>query len=325
MWLSRFLVVLIVVALCAPAGAQQAKRIPRIGFLTIAPRQSGPLNENHSAFQKGLQELGYVEGKNLIIEYRYTQGSSERLSQLTEELVRLKVDAIVAPWTPAIRAAKQTTTKIPIVILSAATDPVTAGFVDSLARPGGNITGVSGLGLELSGKLLEVLAEAVPGRTSIGVMSHPLNRANLTETKSVARALKLKLKIMEVGNQNDLRNAFSSLVKEQAGALMVMPAILFVRNEKQIADLAIQNRLPAIFYQRRFAEVGGLMAYGPSLPELWRRLGVLVGKILKGAKPAELPVEQPTKFELTINLKTAKQIGVTIPQSVLYRADKVIK
>jgi ABC-type uncharacterized transport system substrate-binding protein len=328
---ARVLSILFVVVLLAfavIAEAQQPKKVPRIGFLMVGfpPPRSAPLGENFKAFHKGLQELGYVEGKNIIIEYRYTKGRSERLSELTEELVRLKVDAIIAPWTPAIRAAKQTTTKIPIVILSAAEDPVTAGFVDSLARPGGNITGVSGLGSELSGKLLEVLTEAVPGRTRIGVLSHPLQRAELlTETKSVASSLKLKLQIVEVGSQNDFRKAFLSLVKEQAGALMVLPAVLFVRNENQIADLAIKSRLPAIFYQRRFAEVGGLMAYGASLPELWRRVGVLVGKILNGSKPADLPVEQPTKFEFVINLKTAKQIGLTISPNVLARADKVIR
>ena len=330
MRLKLFLIALTVSTL-APfieAEAQQLKKIPRIGFLMVGfpPPQSAPPDENFKAFHEGLQDLGYVEGKNVVIEYRYTKGRSERLVQFTEELVRLKVDAIVAPWTPAIHAAKQTTTKIPIVILSAAQDPETAGFVESLARPGGNITGVSGLGLELSGKLLEVLAEAVPGRTPIGVLSHPVHRAKvLTETKSVAAALKLKLQIVEIGSRNDFRKAFLSLVKEQAGALMVLPAVLFVRNENQIADLAIESRLPAIFYRRRFAEVGGLMAYGPSLPELWRRLGVLVGKILKGAKPAELPVEQPTKFELVINLKTAKQIGLAIPPYVLARADRVIR
>jgi putative ABC transport system substrate-binding protein len=315
-------------ARCGAAEAQQLKKIPRIGVLTIGfpPPKSAALNENFKAFHKGLQELGYVEGKNIIIEFRYTEGRSERLSELTEELVRMRVDAIVAPWTPAIRAAMQTTTEIPIVMLSAATDPETGGFVDSLARPGGNVTGVSGLGWELTGKLLEVLTEAVPGRTAIGVLSHPAQRAKLlTETKSMAGALKLKLQIVEVGSRDDLPNAFLSLVKEQARALMVLPAVLFVRNENQIANLAIKSRLPAIFYRRRFAEVGGLMAYGPSLSELWRRVGVLVGKILKGAKPADLPVEQPTKFELVINLKTAKQIGLEIPPNVLARADKVIK
>ena len=330
MRLKLFLIALTVSTLAPSfeAEAQQLRKISRIGFLTLGfpPPESAPLNENLKAFYKGLQELGYVDGKNILIEYRYAKGRSERFSELTEELVRLKVAAIVAPTTPSIRAAKQGTTKIPIVILTAAEDPVTAGFVDSLARPGGNITGVSGLGSELSGKLLEVLSEAVPGRTPIGVLSHPLHRGKLlAETENAARALKLKLKIVEVASRNDFREAFLGLDKDRAGALMVLPAVLFASYENQIADLAIESRLPAIFYRRRFAEVGGLMAYGPSLPDLWRRLGVIVGKILNGSKPADLPVEQPTKFELVINLKAAKQIGLTIPPNVLARADMVIK
>jgi putative ABC transport system substrate-binding protein len=278
------------------------------------------------AFREGLREVGYAVGKNVIIERRYTKDRPERLPKLAEELVRLKVDAIIAASTPSIRSAIRTPDKVPIVILSSAEDPVTEGFVESLARPGGNITGVSGLGFELSGKLLELLTEAVPARTPIGVLSHPVNRAgSLPATKSVAGALKTKLQIVEVGDRNDFRNAFSSLLKQRAGALLVLPAILFARNENEIADLAIKNRLPTIFYQRRFAEVGGLMSYGPIVPELWRRIGVLVGKILNGSKPADLPVEQATKFELVINLKTAKQIGVTIPPNVLARADRVIR
>jgi putative tryptophan/tyrosine transport system substrate-binding protein len=325
---KTIIVVWLVVLGLGPFRIAEAQQLKKIGFLIIGfpPPQPAPPNENIIAFQKGLQELGYATGKNILIEYRYARGRSERLSELTEELVRLKVDTIVAPSTPSIRAAMQTTTKIPIVILSAADDPITEGFVESLARPGGNITGVSGLGFELSGKLLEVLTETVPGRTPIGVLSHPVNRAkSLTAIKSVASALKIQLQIMEVGSRNDFTKAFSSLVKEHARALIMLPAVLFARNQNQIADVAIKNRLPAIFYQRRFAEVGGLMAYGPSLPELWRRMGVLVGKVLNGSKPAELPVEQPTKFELVINLKTAQQIGLTIPQSVLFRADKVIR
>jgi putative tryptophan/tyrosine transport system substrate-binding protein len=242
-------------------------------------------------------------------------------------MVRLKVDVIVAVSTPSIRHAKNATTKIPIVMFSAR-DPVTAGFVDSLARPGGNITGVSGLASELSGKLLEVLTEAVPGATRVGVLSNPDNpdnRALLKETEIAARTLKIQLQTVEVQSATDFNKAFFTLTKERADSLTVLPALLFSRNERQIAELAIKNRLATIFWRRQFTEAGGLIAYGPSLPDLWRRAGVLVGKILKGAKPADLPVEQAMKFELVINLKTAKLLGLTIPPHMLIEADKVIQ
>jgi putative ABC transport system substrate-binding protein len=319
-------------ALCAlllahslAAEARQSGSIPRIGFLALGfPRpKSVPLDENFKAFHEGLRELGYIEGKNVFIEYRYEKRQPGRLLEFAEDLVRLKVNVIVAPSTPAIKAAKQATSRIPIVMLSAS-DPV-AMFVDSLARPGGNITGVSGVASELSGKLLELITEAVPQASRVGVFWRPSTPGDsLREMEIAARALKRQLQIVEVGSRNDFEKAMQALSEKRARALVVLPAVLFARNETRIAELAVKNRLATIFWRSQFADGGGLMAYGPRRSDLWRRAGVLVGKILNGAKPADLPVEQPMKFELVINLKTAKQIGLKIPQSVLYRADRVI-
>ena len=312
-----------------PAQAQEPTKIRRIGFLApgFPPPQSAPLPDSFKAFHQGLRDLGYIVGQNAMIEYRYTESKPERIPALVEELVRLKVDVIVAGRTSSIRHAKNATTKIPIVMFSAS-DPVTAGFVDSLARPGGNITGVSGLMSELSGKLLELLTEAVPGATRVGVLSspnNPDNRALLGETEIAARTLKLQLQTVVVQSPSDFNRAFLTLAKERADSLLLLPAILFSRNQRQIAELAIKSRLATIYWRRQFAEAGGLLAYGPSQSDLWRRAGVLVGKILKGAKPADLPVEQAMKFELVINLKTAKLLGLAIPPHMLIEADKVIQ
>ena len=320
-------------ALCAlllahslPAEAQLGKSIPRIGFLALGfPRpNSAPLDDSVKAFHEGLRELGYIEGKNLFIEYRYAKRQRERLQEFADEFVRLKVNVIVAPSTPAIKAAKEATSKIPIVMLSPS-DPVDM-FVDSLARPGGNITGVSGVASELSGKLLELITEAVPNATRVGVLWNPVTPADsLRETEIAARALKRQLQIVEVRSRNDFEKAMQALSRKRARALVVLPAVLFSSNARRIAELAVEKRLATIFWRSRFADAGGLMAYGPRPSNLWRRAGVLVGKILNGAKPADLPVEQPMKFELVINLKTAKQIGLTIPPNLLARADRVIK
>jgi putative tryptophan/tyrosine transport system substrate-binding protein len=324
---TKIIVVLLVSLVHNTLGqAQQPKKVARIGYLAFgSPAASVVPNRDTEAFYQGLRELGYIEGKNLIIEYRYAKGQAERLPELTWELVNSKVDLIVATSSPAIRAARQAATTIPIVMLSVG-DLVTEGIIDSLARPGGNITGVTGNIAPLSGKLLQVLVDAVPRVTRVGVLRHPASdRLSLTETENAARALRVQLKILEARNRDELEDAFSATMKDYPRSLVILPAILFARNERRIADLSIRRRLPTIFWRRQFAEAGGLLAYGPSFPELFRRIGVLAGKILNGTKPAELPVEQPTKYELVVNLMTAKQIGVTIPQSLLFRADRVIK
>ena len=327
---TRIIVVLLVSLVHCSLGlaqTQQPKKVARVGFLSLGfpPTPSAPPHRNAQAFYQGLREVGYTEGKNLIIEYRHAEGKSGRFPGLTAELVSSKVDLIVAPSTPAIRAARQASTTIPIVMLSVG-DLVDEGIVDSLARPGGNITGVTGNIAALSGKLLQVLVDAVPGVTRLGVLWFPVTgRQALTPTEDAARALRVQLKILEVRSRDEFEKAFIATTKDRSRGLVILPAILFARNESRIAELSIKSRLPTIFWRREFAEAGGLLAYGPSFPELWRRIGVLAGKILKGTKPAELPVEQPTKYELVVNLMTAKQIGVTIPQSLLFRADKVIK
>jgi putative ABC transport system substrate-binding protein len=327
---ARIIVVLLVSLVHSSLGlaqAQQAKKVARVGYLSLRspPPPSAPLHRYDEAFYQGLREVGYTEGKNVIIEYRYAEGNRKRLPELATELVSSKVDLIVAPTTPAIQAARQATTAIPIVMLSVG-DPVSAEFIDSLARPGGNITGVTGVVPALSGKLLQVLVDAVPGATRFGVLWFPVTgREALTPTEDAARALRVRLKILEVRSRDEFEKAFIATTKDRTRGLVVLPAVFFTMNQKRIAELSIKSRLPAIYWQREFAEAGGLLAYGPSLPDQFRRVGVLAGKVLKGTKPAELPVEQPTKYELVVNLMTAKQIGVTIPQSLLFRADNVIK
>jgi putative ABC transport system substrate-binding protein len=327
---TRIIVVLLVSLVHSSLGlaqAQEPKRVARMGYLAFGfPPLSGVApNRTTEAFYQGLREVGYIEGKNLIIEYRYAKDRAERLPELTWELVNSKVDLIIAPTTPAIRAARQVTTTIPIVMLSVG-DLVTEGIIDSLARPGGNITGLTGNIPALSGKLLQVLVDAVPGVTQVGVLRHPgMDRVALTETENAARALRVQLKILEARDRDELEDALSATRKDYPRSLVILPALLFALNEKRIADFSIKSRLATIFWRRQFAEAGGLLAYGPSFPDLFRRAGVLAGKILNGTKPAELPVEQPMKYELVVNLMTAKQIGVTIPQSLLFRADKVIK
>jgi ABC-type uncharacterized transport system substrate-binding protein len=262
-----------------------------------------------------------------VLEYRWANGQPSRLSSLAAELVRLPVDVIVVSASPAIRAAQRATTIIPIVMLSVG-DPVEAGFVADLARPGGNITGVGGIVPELSGKLLELLKEAVPGVTRMAVLASPANPATehmVRETERAAQALGVQTQLLIVGNPDRFVPAFKAAISEGAGALLVLPSVFFAFHQRRIAALALQNGLPAIFWSRGFAEVGGLMAYGPSWPHLWQRAAAHVDKILKGAKPAELPVEQPMKFELVVNLKTAKVLGLTISPFILFQADKVIQ
>jgi putative ABC transport system substrate-binding protein len=319
--LLRFALCAALFALCAPAEAQQPKKVPRIGFLSDS-RQSWD-----EAFRQGLRELGYVEGQNITIEYRYAEGKVERLPDLAGELVRLNVDVIVAGGTQAISAAKQSTSMIPLVMAVTA-DPVGSGFVASLARPGGNITGLTSLSQDLSGKRLELLKETVPRLTRVGILwnsGNPDNATQLREAESAATALGVQLQPVEVKSSNDFDKAFSGITKGRSGALYALGDSLIATNRKRIVDFAAKSRLASMFSTRQAVEAGGLMAYGTNFLDLFRRTAIYVDKILKGAKPADLPVEQPTKFELVINLKTAKQIGLTIPPNVLVRADKVIK
>ena len=312
-------------AVCFPAQAQQPKNIPLIGFLV--PGSASSYSARIEAFRQGLRELGYVEGQNITIEYRYTEGKSDRLPVLASELVQLKVDVIITGTTPAIQAAKNTTSTIPIVMAEVA-DPVAVGFVANFARPGGNITGFTTLSPDLDGKRLELLKEILPNVTRVAFIWDSANSAEIIRFKRVqraAQALAINLQSLGVRNRTELASAFEAAIRERPGALMVTnPTVLTYG--RQIADFAARNRLPLIYDTREHMEkAGGLMAYGPNFADLLRRAAMYVDKILKGAKPSDLPVEQPTKFELAINLKTAKQIGLTIPPNVLARADKVIK
>jgi putative tryptophan/tyrosine transport system substrate-binding protein len=309
----------------AVAEAQQTKKIPRIGFL--APVFPSTISDRVEAFRQGLRELGYVEGKNIVIEWRYAEGKADRLPGLAAELVRLKVDVIVTSGPAATRAAKEATSTIPIV-MAQDPDPIGNGFVASLARPGGNITGLATLAPEISGKQLELLKETVPKLSSVAVLgtsTRPGNTQALKETELAAGALKVKLQYLDVLDPKDIETAFRAASKGRAEAVLVFGGPVLNSHRKQIADLAVKNRLPAIYSGREFVDAGGLMYYGASVTDMYRRAATYADKILKGAKPADLPVEQPTKFELVINLKAAQQIGVTIPSNVLARADKVIK
>ena len=325
MWLSRSILVLIVVALCIPAEAQQAKKVPRIGYLSGT--SSSATLARVEAFRQGLRELGYVEGKNIVIEYRWAEGNSDRLPRLAAELVRLKVDVIVSNGSGPTRSAKHATVTIPIV-MTFEDDPVGNGFVASLARPGGNITGLSTLFPEMSGKQLELLKETVPKLFRVGVLGDVTRLGNpqaLREVNFAADAVGVQIQYLEVRGPKDIETAFREASKEHADAVLVLANTILYFNRRQVLDLAVKSRLPTIYGRPEYVDDGGLVYYGPSYTALYRRAAVYVDKILKGAKPADLPVEQPRKFELWINLKTAKQIGLTIPPNVLVRADKVIK
>jgi len=308
-----------------PADAEQAAKVPRIGYLGAATLSAIP--ERVEAFRQGLRELGYVEGKNIVIEYRYTEGKLDRLPALAAELVRLKVDVIVTAGPTITRVAKEATVAIPIVTANDG-DPVGNGFVASLARPGGNITGLSTLAPELSGKRLEILKEIVPKLSRLAVLGNspdPGNRQNLKEAELAAKAFGVKLQYLDLLSFKDIEAAFRAASKERTDAALVLQSAVLVSHRTQLADLAVKSRLPAIYYRSQFVEAGGLMAYSVSSTDLDRRAATYVDKILKGSKPADLPVEQPTKFELIINLNVAKQICLTIPPNVLARADKVIR
>ena len=320
------------VLLAAPfaAEAQQPMKVPRVGYLSMVSHSDPTFEPLRDVFKQGLREHGYIEGQTITIEWRFADGSRARLPDLAAELVRLKVDLIVAETTPATRAAKEATTTIPIVFNPIA-DPVREGFVASLARPGGNITGLTQMSPELGGKRLELFKGAVPGLTRAGILSDPgvfgeaTVKIMLEETAAAARASGVQLQHLEVQGPNDIDRTFAVMSRQKVGGLIVLPSPMFFSEQRRIVNLAAKNRLPAMFFLRGFVEAGGLMSYGPNFPDLWRRMAAFVDKILKGAKPADLPVEQPTKFELVINLKTAKALGLTIPPSLLGRADEVIQ
>jgi putative ABC transport system substrate-binding protein len=315
-------------ALSFSAEAQQTGKVPRIGY--VGNSTPGSNVSFTGAFRQGLRDLGYVEGKNILLEYRDAEGKVDRIPSFVAELVQLKVDVLVLPNVLAIRTAKEATKTIPIVMMTNV-DPVTTGIVDSLARPGGNITGLSRLTRELSGKRLELLKEVVPGISRVGVLwdadvPSGSSAIGFKEYEAAAPALKIQLQSLEIrGPSPDLESAFQAASKGRANALITIRNPVTQRYAKQIADLAIKDRLPIMCEGSDYVDVGGLVSYVASDTEVFRRAATYVDKILKGAKPADLPVEQPTKFEMVINLKTAKQIGLTIPQSVLYRADKIIK
>jgi putative ABC transport system substrate-binding protein len=310
---------------CFPAEAQQPASILRIGIL-IAPSAS-IFSARVEALRRRLRELGYVEGKNIVIEYRYAEGKVERIPDLAAELVRLKVDVIVTSGGErTILAAKKASATIPIVFAGAA-DPVGEGLVSSLARPGGNITGLSQMSPDLDGKRLELLKEAFPKVVRVAFLWQPGWRGNLalTDMEAAAKALGVKLLSLEVRSLDDFDSAFARAKRDGAQALITTPGGIIGTQRRQVLEFAAKNRLPAMYTNSEFVEAGGLMSYAPNLADQWRRAADFVDKILKGTKPADLPVEQPTKFEFAINLKAAKQIGVTIPPKVLAQADKVIK
>jgi putative tryptophan/tyrosine transport system substrate-binding protein len=309
------------------AESQPAASVPRIGILTLNLVANPHLQE---AFLQGLRDLGYVEGRNVVIEYRDAKGRSEQLPALAAELVALKVDVLLAGGTTQAMAAQRATSTLPIVFAQAA-DPVAGGLVTSLARPGGNVTGLSNLAPELIGKCLEQLKQAVPEVRRVAVLWQPsglgerTDKEQLTGAEVAARALGVRLQFVEARGPADLDRAFSDMTRAHAGALTVLGSAMFQIERKRLVDLAAKNRLPAVYPWREFVDAGGLMAYGASFADLYRRAATYVDKILKGAKPGDLPIEQPTKFELVINLKVAKALGLTIPQSVLARADQIVE
>ena len=312
------LFVVVPLAVAVGAAAQQSKRIPRIGYVAT----TAPDTPNNLAFRQGLRDFGYVEGKNILVDDRYAEGKAERISRLVAELLQLKIDILVSPVTAAIRAGKESTKTIPIVMVTTA-DPVAEGFVDSLARPGGNITGLTRLTQELNGKRLELLKEVFPTASRVGILSVAGFTA-VKEYDTAAHALKVNLQALELRPPNpDFEAVFREAVRARLSALIATRALVGYR--KQIAELAMKNRLPLISEGGDFVTAGGLMSYAAKDTENYRRAAYYVDRILKGTKPADLPVEQPTKFEFVVNLKTAKQIGLVIPPNVLARADKVIR
>ena len=325
---TRLTLVLALSILAAPltASAQLPPKVPRIGYM--GNLATGP--HLREAFLQGLGGLGYVDGRNVVIEYRDAEGKLERLPALAAELVALKVNVIVVTSTPAALAARQATESIPIV-LGWVVDPVSSGLVTSLARPGGNVTGLSSLAREVVGKRLELLKQAVPGATRLAVLWHPGDYGERTEREMhqeedvAAQALRVRLQVLQARGPEDFSRAFSDMARTRADAVAVQSTNVFFNERRRLVDLAAQHRLPAIYSTREFVDAGGLMSYAANTADLLRRAVSYVDKILKGSKPADLPVEQPTKFELLINLKTAKALGLTIPPSLLQRADEVLE
>jgi putative ABC transport system substrate-binding protein len=311
------------------ALAQPAGKVYRIGYLSIGSA-STTYTRPLEAFRQGLRELGWEEGRNLLIEFRFAEGRADRLPALADELVRLKVDLIVASPTPSALAAKHATRTIPIVGMSL-TEPVAVGLVPSLARPGGNVTGLTyGVDTEIFGKQLQLLREVVPNVRRVAVLTNPASGGpshslRMESVRNAARSLGLALQILEVREPGEFDAAFATMVKERAGALLLSGDAMFFVHRDRLADLAIKNGLPSMSTQSQWVEAGGLMSYAPSFPDLWRRAATYVDRILRGAKPADLPIEQPTKFELVVNMKTAKTLELTIPQPILARADEVIQ
>jgi putative ABC transport system substrate-binding protein len=309
-----------------PVDAQQQKKVPRIGYVSGGGNSNNP-GPYVEALRQGLRDLGYIEGKSFVIEYRGAEGKPDRMPSLVTELVQFKVDVLVVPTAGAVRAAKQATKTIPVVMVTQV-DPVAAGLVDSLARPGGNITGLTTLQRDLSGKRLELLMDVIPRLSRVGVLRNPDDETAIgfRDYEAAAPALKIRLQSLNArGSDPDLEGAFREAVKGRAGAVITITNSPLLRNSKRITALALKNRLPSMYEGTTWVDNGGLMSYSANDFELFRRAATYVDKILKGAKPADLPIEQPTKFEFVMNLKTAKQIGLTIPQKVLVRADRVIK
>jgi putative ABC transport system substrate-binding protein len=311
--------------LCLSAEAQQTGKIFRIGYLRFS--SAPPTDPAYAAFRQGLRGLGYVEGKNVVIEVRSAEGKAERRSQAAAELARLNVDVIVtAPAPPLIRAAQEMTRTIPIVMAGVYVDPVEAGFVRSLARPGGNITGITNLESDIHPKRLELLKETFPQVSRVAILWPGYQqKPEMEEIRAAGQVLDIKIQSLIANNLKDLENALSAISREGTHAFVAASSAVNIEHRARLIDFAANKRLPAIYATSQFVDAGGLMSYGADLPHLYRRAAIYVDKILKGAKPADLPVERPTKFELVINLKTAKQIGVTIPANVLARADRVIK
>ena len=326
--LSSVVIAVVLLAVGAIADAQQPKKVPRIGYLS----NTGPAGESNrsEAIRAALRERGYIEGQNIVTEYRYSEGKVDRYPELLAELVRLSVDIIVvAGGAPSIRAAMNATKTIPIVMMGSGIDPVEGGLVKSLARPGGNVTGLTLLSRELGGKRLELLREAVPKLSRVAVLYDPANPGSVIEVREAlpvaARALRLTIQPWEVRAAKDFEEVFAALNKQRPDGLYVLAGGLMTANQKRIVGFALKNRLPSVCANREAVDAGGLMYYGANQADSYRRVAYYVDKILKGAKPADLPVEQPTKFEFVINSKTAKQIGLTIPPEVLARANRLIR
>ena len=324
-WLGASVVAFVLLACVGVAEAQQPKKIWQIGFLSsVSP---DPYAHLYTAFLQGLRDSGYTDGQNVTIKPRWAEGNTERLTELAAELVRSKVDLMVSTGTVTALAAKAATTSIPIVF-TAGGDLVKVGLISSLARPGGNLTGLSLLTTELNVKRLELLKETFPKIRRVGVLGNPANpnyRIQLNETQAAAKQLRLEIQVLETRDPNEIETAFSKVSDKSVGALLVFSDPTLNAHRERIAEVTTKNRIPAIFEFKEFVEAGGLMSYGTNIIAVYRRVAIYVDKIFRGAKPSELPVEQPTNFEFLINLNAAKQIGVTIPPNVLARADRVIK